>query len=418
MNNFSAYNGNKPYIFVSYSHKDRDIVMQMVNQMIGDGYRVWYDEGIEPGSEWDEFIANKINNSGLFLAFISKNYLESDNCKDELNYSRDYTDNILLVYLESVKLPSGMELRFGRTQAILAFNYSSKEEFFQKFYSTRDIEAYREYAIPGAGYLPLTPVTIPMAEPTINAPIRVDKPRSDNKKKYIIAIGAIILAFLIIATVVIVVVLNSYSKNNETSNDNKKNIVADDEDDEDEETTSTSEELVTSSSETTLNSEVSNTSVATVTTADIGEGYEYENMYSLYQLTDGETYYDSVENQDYYNYTDVVVVGYMEGDSYQNGVFHGTDTMSIKIPVINGYSDPVAINWYYINSNNEIEYLLGEDYVVPTIIDGDMYYANCIHASNLAGEGFKMGTYYVTVSNPSNGLDMSVTRVFYSADGI
>lgn len=148
MHSCSAYNGDKPYIFVSYSHKDTDIVMQMISQMSSDGYRVWYDEGIKPGADWDEYIANKINNSGMFMAFVSKNYLDSDNCKDELNYSRDRIDNILLVYLSEVSLPSGMEMRFGRSQAIPAYNYSSKEEFFRKLYSSHGIDAFKESISP------------------------------------------------------------------------------------------------------------------------------------------------------------------------------------------------------------------------------------------------------------------------------
>ena len=130
----SAYNGDKPFAFISYSHKDPDLVLPIVSQMQADGFRVWYDEGIKPGTDWDEFIASRINKSSYFIAFLSENYLNSSNCKDEMNYARDHVDNILLVYLEPVSLPSGMEMRFGRTQAILAYNYEVKHEFFNKLY--------------------------------------------------------------------------------------------------------------------------------------------------------------------------------------------------------------------------------------------------------------------------------------------
>ena len=75
-----------PYIFVSYSHKDSNFTIPLINRLKKEGYHVWYDDGIDPGTEWDENIANHIENCSYFVAVISNNYLQSDNCKDELNY--------------------------------------------------------------------------------------------------------------------------------------------------------------------------------------------------------------------------------------------------------------------------------------------------------------------------------------------
>ncbi|MDO4189293.1 MAG: toll/interleukin-1 receptor domain-containing protein, partial [Lachnospiraceae bacterium] len=70
-----SYEGDKPYIFISYSHRDSKIVWPIIEQLNKDGYRVWYDDGIDPGTEWDQFIADKVCNSGCFLAFMSEAYL-------------------------------------------------------------------------------------------------------------------------------------------------------------------------------------------------------------------------------------------------------------------------------------------------------------------------------------------------------
>ena len=43
------YEGQDKYIFVSYCHKDRAYVFPVIEQLTKDGYRVWYDEGIDPG---------------------------------------------------------------------------------------------------------------------------------------------------------------------------------------------------------------------------------------------------------------------------------------------------------------------------------------------------------------------------------
>lgn len=138
----APYKGDEPYIFISYSHKDKERIMLVFSAMINDGYRVWFDEGIDPGTEWDQNIADHINACGFFIAFISSNYLSSDNCKDELNYARDLNKKRLLVYLEQVSLPSGMAMRLNRLQAIHYYTYSKIESFLEKLYETDGIKLF------------------------------------------------------------------------------------------------------------------------------------------------------------------------------------------------------------------------------------------------------------------------------------
>ena len=42
--------GNKPFVFVSYSHKDKEKVVPILNRLISEGVAIWYDKGIEAGS--------------------------------------------------------------------------------------------------------------------------------------------------------------------------------------------------------------------------------------------------------------------------------------------------------------------------------------------------------------------------------
>ena len=48
---FTPYEGKEPYIFISYAHKDSDRVFPILEELDRRGYRVWYDDGIAPGSE-------------------------------------------------------------------------------------------------------------------------------------------------------------------------------------------------------------------------------------------------------------------------------------------------------------------------------------------------------------------------------
>ncbi|MBE6552539.1 MAG: TIR domain-containing protein [Ruminococcaceae bacterium] len=137
-----SYNGNEPYIFISYAHKDNNTVYPVIDRMQRDGYRVWFDEGIDPGTEWDETIAEKIDGCGYFVAFISNNYIDSANCKDELKYARDLGKKSVLIYLEDVILTKGMAMRMNRIQSIFKHKYDDEEEFYRKFYTSDGIDAF------------------------------------------------------------------------------------------------------------------------------------------------------------------------------------------------------------------------------------------------------------------------------------
>lgn len=142
------YRGIERYIFISYSHTDSKNVFDLINNLQLAGYRVWYDEGIDPGTEWDENIAVHVEKCGYFIALISENYLASSNCKDELNYARELEKPRLLIYLEDVQLPGGMRMRLSRLQAIHKNKYVSETAFMQKLFETKGLETCCEGVYP------------------------------------------------------------------------------------------------------------------------------------------------------------------------------------------------------------------------------------------------------------------------------
>lgn len=137
------YEGNAPFVFVSYSHHDIDQAKPIILRLQRQGYRVWYDEGIDPGTEWDEIIASHIEHCGVMLSLISDHYLRSDNCRDELNFARDLGRERLLIYLENVRLPAGMAMRMNRLQAIHKYTYSTEDSFYEKLLNTELLSVCR-----------------------------------------------------------------------------------------------------------------------------------------------------------------------------------------------------------------------------------------------------------------------------------
>ena len=128
-----SYNGGESYIFFSYAHKDSQRVFPIIRRLQQDGFRVWYDDGIVPGTEWDDNIAEHVVGCACFVAALSENYMASDNCKDELQYSRDLKKPQVLLYLEDVALPSGMAMRLGNVAKVF---YHKQEEtgFYSELY--------------------------------------------------------------------------------------------------------------------------------------------------------------------------------------------------------------------------------------------------------------------------------------------
>ena len=135
-----CYDGNKPYVFISYAHKDIDAVKPVLKRIEKDGIRFWYDTGIASGTEWRDFIGSKLADCKVFIAFISANYLDSKYCKKEL-YMADRKDKfMLLIYLEEdLKLDEGMELIVGGLQYINKKTLSD-EEFYRKLYSVPELD--------------------------------------------------------------------------------------------------------------------------------------------------------------------------------------------------------------------------------------------------------------------------------------
>lgn len=62
---YPAYRGKAPYIFVSYAHLDADRVFAEIRRFNEAGFNVWYDEGIAPGNEWSDEIAEALSNCAV-----------------------------------------------------------------------------------------------------------------------------------------------------------------------------------------------------------------------------------------------------------------------------------------------------------------------------------------------------------------
>ncbi len=138
------YSGEEPYIFVSYAHKDSEVVMRAIALLQQSGFRVWYDEGIDPGSEWPDTIEKYLERSSYFIGFISANALDSNYCKCELHTAFNERKKMLIVYLENIKLEGGLKMQLSSRQAIHWYRYESENAFFKKLLTAPGLNDCRE----------------------------------------------------------------------------------------------------------------------------------------------------------------------------------------------------------------------------------------------------------------------------------
>ncbi len=82
-----AYKGDEPYIFVSYAHTDEDAVYPEIRWLQEQGCKVWYDEGISPGSRWSDEVAMALNGATALVFFCTPLSSESEHCADEVSYA-------------------------------------------------------------------------------------------------------------------------------------------------------------------------------------------------------------------------------------------------------------------------------------------------------------------------------------------
>ena len=133
----NIYSGNEPYIFISYSHKDSDRVLPIIRGLQAKGFRVWYDSGIEAGTEWPEFIAEKLRASNCVIAFLSPHAASSHNCRREINFAIARNKELLIAYLEDFELSPGMEMQLSLLQAIYRSRSGSDEAFINHLAGAR-----------------------------------------------------------------------------------------------------------------------------------------------------------------------------------------------------------------------------------------------------------------------------------------
>ena len=209
------YEGSEDYLFISYSHKDAKIAIPIMEQLMKEGYRIWYDEGIDPGSEWPENIASHLGGASACVGLISNNYLASDNCRREMNFALKRQIPYLSVMLEKVEMSAGVEMQLSANQAIFKYMLPSNDLFLQKINSTGILRSARalptqaearpeQKAEPEKKPIPAKP---PKVRPEKPPKARPEEAKSGSKKNLRLAL-ILAAALAVVAAAVVGIILS------------------------------------------------------------------------------------------------------------------------------------------------------------------------------------------------------------------
>lgn len=136
------YKGNDKYVFVSYSKQDKQAAFPVIERMIKDGYRVWFDEGLDEGSEWIETVAKRINDCEAYIVLLSNQAVNSHNCRQEINFAIRKRKQFVSVLLEQTEdMSLGMEMLLSARTSINKYALENDREFFGKLYETGLLKA-------------------------------------------------------------------------------------------------------------------------------------------------------------------------------------------------------------------------------------------------------------------------------------
>lgn len=128
-----AYQGKEPYIFISYAHADWQQVEPIIAELQERGFRVWYDEGLPPGENWLEHLAERVTYCGAFMPFLSENFLSSAYCKRELTHAISEDKEPFAVFLkEKLDMTPGMKLLLCSVQGVYRERHSTLSSFMDE----------------------------------------------------------------------------------------------------------------------------------------------------------------------------------------------------------------------------------------------------------------------------------------------
>lgn len=137
------YEGDAPFVFISYSHKNMKAAKAIIDGLYNRGYRVWYDSGVRTGERWPEKIAAHLIKSRVCISLLSEEYEHSNHCKNELELMQNKYKHMLPICLNGYEISPGIMLTLGNTKVMRVAENSNISEVLDELAYDQPLEECR-----------------------------------------------------------------------------------------------------------------------------------------------------------------------------------------------------------------------------------------------------------------------------------
>ncbi|MBQ8529394.1 MAG: leucine-rich repeat protein [Clostridia bacterium] len=144
----NSYDGEEPYIFVSYSHHDVTKVREILKRIDREKFRFWYDDTMEIGEDFRIELQTKIEKCSAFLLFISEESMQSKYCGMEIIIAYKNNKRIFPVYLDDrTVIPSALKMILENLQHVKGSSIDKDARYIDKLIASLPVETMRSLSI-------------------------------------------------------------------------------------------------------------------------------------------------------------------------------------------------------------------------------------------------------------------------------
>lgn len=148
--NLPSYDGDEPYIFVSYSHADVPKVREILKRIDREKFRFWYDDTMEIGEDFRVELQTKIENCHAVLLFISPASMQSKYCGMEIIVAYKNNKRIFPVYLDdNTEIPGALKMILENLQHVKGTALEKDTRYIDKLIASLPTETMRSFSVEG-----------------------------------------------------------------------------------------------------------------------------------------------------------------------------------------------------------------------------------------------------------------------------
>ncbi|MBE6959410.1 MAG: TIR domain-containing protein [Ruminococcaceae bacterium] len=143
-----SYEGDEPYIFVSYSHVDSVMVREVLQRIDREKFRFWYDDTMEIGEDFRQELQDKVQRCHAFLLFVSPASMQSKYCGMEIITAFKHNKRIYPVYLDdNTEIPGALKLILENLQHVKGGSIQKDTRYLDKLIASLPPETMRSLQI-------------------------------------------------------------------------------------------------------------------------------------------------------------------------------------------------------------------------------------------------------------------------------